>query len=426
MNSSQRWILPCWEISPCVNRSVATLAKQKSTLKRAITLPLLVFYGTGTILGAGIYALSGMIAGLSGVFAPVSFLLSALIATFVAFTYAELSSRYPKSAGEAFYVGKAFAWRGLSALVGWGIVFTGIVSAAVMARGFYGYLQELLPLPAAILAFVFLITLVAIIGISLSVHVAALITLLEISGILLVLYVTREHLFTLPQHWQTFVPPLTWPVWQNIVFGAFLAFYAYIGFEDMVNVAEEVIEPEKNLPTAIVLALLISTVFYMLIALALVSALPIDSLAEHAAPFAYLMQQNSEIPSAMISLISLIAILNAALVQIVMGSRVLYGMAEQHNAPQCFHVIHPGTRTPITATLFFAVVLLVMALWLPIEDLARITSFIILSIFALVCLSLCLIKGRDEPSTHRRHLNVPVLVPGIGFLFCVGFIYLQL
>ena len=140
MNSSQRWILPCWEISPCVNRSVATLAKQKSTLKRAITLPLLVFYGTGTILGAGIYALSGKIAGLSGVFAPVSFLLSALIATFVAFTYAELSSRYPKSAGEAFYVGKAFAWRGLSALVGWGIVFTGIVSAAVMARGFYGYL----------------------------------------------------------------------------------------------------------------------------------------------------------------------------------------------------------------------------------------------------------------------------------------------
>ncbi len=125
-------------------------------------------------------------------------------------------------------------------------------------------------------------------------------------------------------------------------------------------------------------------------------------------------------------MISLIAILNAALVQIVMGSRVLYGMAEQHNAPQCFHVIHPGTRTPITATLFFAVVLLVMALWLPIEDLARITSFIILSIFALVCLSLCLIKGRDEPSTHRRHLNVPVLVPGIGFLFCVGFIYLQL
>ena len=115
---------------------------EQATLKRVITLPLLVFYGVGTILGAGIYALIGKIAGLSGIYAPFSFLLSALIASFVAFSYAELSSRYPQSAGEAVYVYEAFSRRWLATLVGWGIVITGIVSSAVMARGFHGYLNE--------------------------------------------------------------------------------------------------------------------------------------------------------------------------------------------------------------------------------------------------------------------------------------------
>ncbi len=399
----------------------------KTTLKRAITLPLLVFFGAGTILGAGIYALIGKIAALSGSFAPFSFLLSAVIAAFVAFTYAELSSRYPKSAGEAVYVSHAFSQQWLTALVGWGIVFTGIVSSAVMARGFYGYLNEFITVPdvVAVTVFVLLISVIAIVGISLSVNIAALVTLIEISGILLVLFVSREHLLSLTDRWRTLIPPFTWEIWQNIIFGAFLAFYAFIGFEDMVNVAEEVIEPEKNLPTAIVMALLIATFFYMLVSLAAVLTLPISELADHKAPFALIVQTNSEIPVAIISLVSLIAILNGALVQIVMGSRVLFGMAEKGIAPRYFGNIHPITRTPVIATLFFAVILLLMALWFPIEMLAKITSFIILTIFTLVSCSLCIIKIREKHYRQKHHFNVSLVIPSISFLFCLSFIVLQ-
>ena len=400
---------------------------EKTTLKRAITLPLLVFYGAGTILGAGIYALIGKIAALSGEYAPFSFLLSAVIAAFVAFTYAELSSRYPKSAGEAVYVSHAFSQRWLTALVGWGIVFTGIVSSAVMARAFEGYLHEFIVVPdaVAITVFVLFITAIAITGISLSVNVAVLVTLIEISGIILVLFVSREHLFSLVERWQTLIPPFTWEIWQNIIFGAFLAFYAFIGFEDMVNVAEEVIEPEKNLPTAIIMALLIATLFYVLVSLAAVLTLPITALADHKAPFALIVRTNSDIPVALISLISLIAILNGALVQIVMGSRVLFGLAEKGIAPKYFGIIHPKTRTPVIATLFFAVILWVMALWFPIVVLARITSYVILTIFTLVSLSLCIIKIRDKSCMQKHHFKVPLIIPGISFLFCLGFIVLQ-
>jgi len=400
----------------------------KPGLNRVISLPLLVFYGVGTILGAGIYSLTGKIAGISGIYAPVSFLISAFIAAFVAFTYAELSSRYPKSAGEAVYVDQAFAKSWLTALVGWGIVFTGIISAGVMAHGFYGYLNEFISIPItlSIFCYVVLITIIAILGISLSVNIVALITLVEISGIALILYVSQDSLLTLIDRWREFIPPFRWDVWQGIIFGAFIAFYAFIGFEDMVNVAEEVIEPEKTLPVSIIIALIITTFIYVLVSFASVLSLPVDQLAENDAPFALIIKEHSQIPVSVISLISLIAILNGALVQIVMGSRVLYGMSKRGMAPRYFKYIHPGTRTPIIATLFFSFLLLIFAMWLPIVMLAKITSFIILAIFALVNLSLLVIKFSHEMRENQSYLIVPVWVPMIGFILCIGFILLQI
>ena len=400
--------------------------QDKITLNRVISLPLLVFYGVGTILGAGIYSLAGKIAGLSGMYTPVSFLLSALIAAFVAFTYAELSSRYPKSAGEAVFVDQAFGKSWLTALIGWGVVFTGIVSAGVMAHGFYGYLNEFVQISdvVGIFFYVVFITVIAVLGISLSVNVAALVTIIEISGIALILYVSRDNLQTLSIRWHEFIPPFSWDIWRGIVFGAFIAFFAFIGFEDMVNVAEEVIEPEKNLPAGIIMALIITTFFYILVSFALVLTLPIEKLANHAAPFALIIKENSQIPVSIISLISLVAILNGALVQIVMGSRVLYGMAEKGVAPGVFKIVHSKTRTPVVATLFFSILLLVFALWFPIVMLAKITSFVILTIFTLVNLSLCVIKLRCY-HVMKDYFIVPLIVPMIGFILCLGFLLLQ-
>ncbi len=402
--------------------------QEKLSLNRVISLPLLVFYGVGTILGAGIYSLIGKIAGLSGIYAPVSFLISALIAAFVAFSYAELSSRYPKSAGEAIFIDQAFGKMWLTALTGWGIVFTGIVSAGVMAHGFYGYLNEFIIIPeiVGILFYVIFITIIAIVGISLSVNVAAFITLIEITGIVIILYVCQENLQTLSVRWHEFIPPFSWDIWQGIIFGAFIAFYAFLGFEDMVNVAEEVIEPEKNLPIGIITVLIITTIFYILVSFASVLTLPIDKLANHAAPFALIIKENSQIPVSIISLISLVAILNGALIQIVMGSRVLYGMAKKGVAPEIFTLIHSKTRTPIVATLFFSILLFIVSLWFPIVMLAKITSFVILTIFTLVNLSLCVIKVRHYQTKTKDYFTVPLFVPMIGFILCLSFLVLQI
>jgi len=401
--------------------------KNNISLNRVISLPLLVFYGVGTILGAGIYSLTGKITGISGIYAPVSFILSALIAAFVAFSYAELSSRYPKSAGEAVFVDHAFGQAWLTALTGWGIVFTGIASSGVMAHGFYGYLNEFINLPNSISIFfyVIFITVIAILGISLSVNVVVLITLLEITGIAIILYVSFDDLLTLPSRWHEFIPPFSWEVWQSIIFGAFIAFYAFIGFEDMVNIAEEVIKPEKNLPTGIIIALVITTLLYALVSIASVLTLPIDKLANHSAPFALIIKENSQIPVSIISLISLVAILNGALVQIVMGSRVLYGMAEKGVAPCFFKKINSKTRTPIIATLFFSVLLFTFAVLFPIVMLAKITSFVILIIFAMVSLSLCVIKLRHFHTMNDCFI-VPLIIPAIGFILCLSFLLLQL
>lgn len=401
---------------------------EKATLKRVITLPLLVFYGVGTIVGAGIYALSGKIAGLSGMYAPFSFVVSGIIAAFVAFTYAELSSRFPKSAGEAVYVYEAFHRQWLTALVGWGIVLTGIVSAGVMARGFEGYLGELasIPAPAAISLFVVAISSVAIAGIELSVHFAVLVTLIEVAGIVLVLFVSREYLAYLPERLLELVPPMSWSVWQNILMGAFLAFYAFIGFEDMVNIAEEITEPEKNLPRGILLALLISTALFVLVALAAVLTFPTGKLAAHPAPFALFIKEHSNLPVSLITLISIIAISNGALVQVIMGARVMYGMAEKGVAPTALGVVHPVTRTPVIATIVFSVVVLILALWLPIEMLAKITSFVLLSIFALISLSLIVIKMRTAAVAYAAHIQFPAWVPAVALLLCLGLVVVQL
>ena len=235
-------------------------------LKRSLSLPLITFYGLGTIIGAGIYVLIGEVAGRAGMYAPFAFLLAAVVAAFSAFAYAELSARYPLSAGEAIYVKEAFHRRWLTIATGWSVVLIGTVSAAALANGFIGYLRLFVRLPnwLAISLLVVGLGLLAAWGISQSVWVATIITLVELGGLLIVLFVARDGLAVLPQRWGELIPPPTADVWTGIALGGFLAFYAFIGFEDMVNVAEEVKNPRRNLPLAIILALCVSTLLYML------------------------------------------------------------------------------------------------------------------------------------------------------------------
>lgn len=393
-----------------------TMNTAEPGLERSLSLPLLTLYGLGNILGAGIYVLIGKVVASAGVFTPWSFLLASLVAGMTAFSYAELSARYPLSAGEAVYLQSGFGLRLLSSGAGVLIVFAGIVSAAAIARGFVGYFLQFWIVPPALLITLLVAALgaLAIWGIAESALLAALFTLIEVSGLLLVAWVAFPDSASLGDSFTAMMLPAEFVHWDGILLGGILAFYAYIGFEDMVNVAEEVREPERNLPIAILAALAISTLLYMVIALVAVSGPSLEALSSAEAPLALIYEHATGSAPVAISLIALAAVINGALIQIIMASRVCYGMARQGWIPAVLGKVNSRTRTPVTATLVISATVLLMALLLPVESLARVTSLLLLVVFALV--NLALLKIQRKPAQSYTGFSVPGWIPLGGFL----------
>lgn len=395
-------------------------------LKRVLSLPLVTFYGIGTILGAGIYVLIGKVAGYAGMYALISFLLASILAGFSAFSYAELSARFPKSAGEAVYIEQGFHRRHLSTLVGLLIVLVGIVSTATLVHGFVGYLKVFVDWPDAwvIIAVAALMVAIVIWGIGQSVWIATLMTIAEIAGLLIIIWVARDGFLQLPIRGSELLPGLDEDIWVGILLGAFVAFYAFIGFEDIVNVAEEVKEPERNLPRAIIIALVVTTFFYIVIAMVSILVVTPQQLAASDAPLAMLYQQVTGQHPTVITFISLASVLNGALIQIIMASRVLYGMGRQGWLPLRLGSVHGVTRTPIVATLTVGALIPLFALLLPLLSLAKLTSFITLSIFSLINLALWRIKQRDGSKAAR--FVIPYWVPVCGFFSSAAFLLFQI
>ena len=396
------------------------------TLKRGLSLPLIIFYGIGNILGAGIYVLIGKVAGHAGYLLPVSFLGAAIVAGLTAFTYSELSARYPFSAGAAIYVKHGLGSRHLSLGLGLLIITTGIVSAAAIARGVVGYFDIFLPLPdwLVICLLVGILGALAAWGIMESIRTAALFTLIEIGGLVLIIAIGIPYLQFLPEKFNYFVPSLNMVEWKGITLGAFLAFYAFVGFEDMVNVAEEVKDVRKNLPLAILISLFTTSALYIAVSIVALLILKPDELSRSAAPLATLYTRVSGESPYMISAISVFAVVNGALIQIIMVSRMCYGLSRQKWLPASLAAIHPRTRTPLYATAAVTVMVMIMAISFPVEALARATSYFLMIGFSLVNLSLFRIKLR-EPAPEDL-FTVPIAVPAAGFVSCILLLIFQI
>lgn len=392
--------------------------QNEAHLQRVIPLSLYTLYGLGTLIGAGIYVLIGKVSSYAGLYAPISFIVAAIVATFSAFSYAELCGRMPKAAGEAEYVQKAFNVRSFSVLIGIFVIFTGIISAATMVHGFIGYLHQFIDFPdwLAIVLLVAAMGGVSAYGVFESVLLASIITVIEILGLIIVLVLCRENFAELPSQWHSLIPPLDFGIAWQICLGAFLAFYAYIGFEDMVKLAEEVKDPQKNLPKGIILVLILATLLYVLVSVVAVLALPQGKLASSHAPLADIISQHGAIYGKIISLISLVAILNGVLVQVIMASRIIYGMCIEHKSWAWFAKISPKTQTPINSTVLVSLVILGFALWLPLLTLANLSSLIILIVFAVINMSLIMIKLKGHE--NQSSFSVPSIIPWFGFIFC--------
>lgn len=394
------------------------------TLRRSLSLPLVALYGLGNILGAGIYVLVGKVAEAAGTGTTLAFLLAMVLAAVTAFSYMELSGRYPISAGVSIYLHKAFGKRWLSVLLGIAIVGAGVASAAALAQGFAGYLQEFINVPTAIasVGLILILGLIALKGIGESAKTAALFTAVEVIGLLLVIWVGRSAFSeTTLSNVVTIDPTLGI---GGLIAGTFLAFYAFIGFEDMVNVAEEAKNPSRTMPLAILIALAGATVLYLLVVIVSTHLVPISDLAQSKAPLSLVFERGGASNTAILSIIGMVATMNGVIVQIIMGSRILYGLSNQGWIPKQFATVSKRTNTPVFATLLVVAVMILGTLLLPLLSLAKVTSLLVLTIFALVNLSLIVIKRRQPK--HDGYITVPSAVPYVGTVLSTGTIGYQI
>lgn len=396
---------------------------QPTPLLRSLSLLEISFYGIGTIVGAGIYVLLGAVVSESGMMAPWAFLLAAVVVCFSAASYAELSRRFPHSAGESVYIVESLGSRHLGALVGYALVLGAIISAATITRGFTGYMSVFSNLPnwSMMTLLIIALTAIALWGVKQSVTIAILTTVLEIGGLLLIIIISGDDIKQQGIDWSSLAPTFSIVELTAITSGAFLAFFAFIGFEDMVHMAEEVKNPQVNLPLGIAIAVTVTTLLYAAIAIIALQTLPIEDLASSSAPMVLLIERNSALPLQLMGAIGVIAMVNGVLLQIIMVSRVLYGMAKQQLAPILLSSVCTATSTPIPATLLAGSLVLTFALWLPVTTLAKATSSLILVVFTLVNLSLLSLRYRE-----RQRGPLQLGTPAAGALLCISFLVMQI
>lgn len=398
---------------------------RKHKLARRLGLVLVTIYGLGNIVGAGIYALIGKVAGEAGTATPLAFLIAMLVAGLSALSFAELSSSHPYSEGATAYVHAAFKRKNASLIVGLLMSLATLVSAAALARAFGGYLNSatgiLLPIGAVLIILLF--GLMAAWGIEESAKLAAILTIIEVIGLGMIIWFGRESLNPATQNFGQFFDFATVGL-AGVLSGVFLAFYAYIGVEDMVHLSEETKKTRTTMPLAIILAVLIATVLYILVAIVAIDTIPIAELNESVAPLSLVFNKISNTPGWVIIIIALAASAGGVLAHIISGSRLLYGMAEAGWLHRHLAIVHERRKTPVVTILIVVVISSILAMFVDIKILASTTSFLILLIFSLVNSSLMIIKLRKSAS-RQPHFRVPLVVPALGLLSCLGLLIFQ-
>jgi APA family basic amino acid/polyamine antiporter len=403
--------------------------KKKPKLKRRVSLFALTAYGVGNVLGAGIYALIGEVVGLTGNLSWLAFILASVTGALTGLSYAELSAMYPRSAAEFVYTEEAFKIRLLSFILGWIIIFSGILSAATVALGFANYLSNLIGVSSIFLIILFAIILIVIlsminfIGIKTSTRTNIIFTLVEATGLIIIIIIgifgtEKPNFFILPTG-----APIT------VIFSSVaLIFFAYIGFEDIANIAEEVKDPHKNLPKAIIISIIITTILYCLTAISVVNILPYSTIGTSDAPLRDVAETiMGPIGGIMMSLIALFATANTVLIMLIVTSRMIYGMARDKALPEGLSKISPKFRTPIIAILFTMIFTLIPVFFVNIRMVADATVFGVLINFFLVNISLIALR-KNKPDAERPFKLKPNIkwVPVIailGAIVCIALLF---
>ncbi len=395
---------------------------QPIALKRELNLLEVALSGTGIILGAGVYVLIGDAAALAGNAVWLSFALAALIAVFTGLSYAELSSMFPTAAAEYNYVSHAFHQR-LAFIIGIMVILSGIVGAATVSLGFAGYVSSFASLPLLPVAIGLLIGLAVLTvwGIQESTNVAIVLTLIEVGGLVGIIAIGLPHIGSV----NYLEMPSGFP---GVLAGAALIFFAFQGFEEMVKLSDEAEDPAKTVPRGLILALVITIVLYLLVAIAAVSAVGFVRLATSPAPFAEVASTYlGSGGSTLFTVIALFATANTVLLMLVASSRLTYGMARGGSLPSRFASVLRTRRTPWVATAVVTGVSLLFLLVGNITVIAEITTFTLYVTFFVINAAVIALRvhAPELPRPFRIPLNlmgIPI-TPVLGALVCIIFIF---
>lgn len=389
-------------------------------LARRVGPAMLLLFVVGDMLGGGIYTLVGKVGAEVGGAIWTAFAAAFLLAALTACSYAELVSKYPRAAGAALYTHRAFDRPFLTFMVAFAVMASGITSASTLARGFAGdALGEFVDIAVVPVAIVFLLVIAAVNarGISESVRVNATLTVIEVGGLLLVAVIGIAALdgpgadagrnLELKEG----VTPLF-----AIISGAGLAFYALIGFEDSVNIAEEVNDPARTYPRVLFTGLAIAGAIYLLVTVVASAAVPTAELAASTAPLVLVGGQGPlAVDPDVFAAITLFALANGALINMIMASRLVYGMSREGIVPERFGRLLPRRRTPIAAIAFTTALALILVSTGDLASLADTTVLLLLCAFTAVNVAVLVLR-RD--AVEHRHFHAPSFIPVLGAIAC--------
>jgi basic amino acid/polyamine antiporter, APA family len=403
---------------------VSTVTGQPA-LKRAIGPKLLLFFVIGDILGTGIYALTGSVASVIGGALWVPFLLAFIVAFITAFSYLELVGKYPRAAGAALYTHKAFGINFLTFMVTFTVMASGVTSAATAAKAFADtYLRQFIELPtwAVAAAFIVGLALINFRGVGESVKANVALTIIELSGLLIIIGVGIVAVAGGAGEPSRLVEINTGETTAFIAITAAtsLAFFAMVGFEDSVNMAEECHNPPRIFPRAMLLGMATAAAIYVVIAVLSSMLVPADDLAaaKSSALFRVLEVGAPGFPLGVFAVIGLFAVVNSALINMLMASRLLYGMSNERVLPRVFGRVHEGRRTPWFAIVFTSVIAIILVGSVDITELGGTTALLLLAVFTVVNIAVLVLR---KDKVEHDHFRAPTWGPYAGIVLC-GFL----
>ena len=385
---------------------------------RALGLGALIIYGVGDILGAGIYAIVGKIAGHAGPLTWLSFAIAMGVVLLTALSYSELSSRFPKSGGVSIYIQEAFSCKWLSIFAGLLLLSATILSMSTLSQAFVGYLGAFglhAPHWFSVSGFLIILLLINMRGIQQSSIANIVSTAVEVSGLLIVLVCGFWYLSNTDNQ-AVVTAPAAMPGIRDVFQGAALAFFAFTGFEDLANVAEEVRQPEKNLPRAILSSLGVAGLLYLSVSWMATAIIPGSELSQSDAPLLDVVSKSyPAMPTYLFSIIAIFAVSNTTLLNYITASRLLYGMSNTNLLPKFLQAVHSKYHTPYIAILVIFPLVLVPGLIGTLGELASSTSAIVLTVFSFSCIALIKIKLKDRAGkTNSKVFRIPMFVPWLA------------